>query len=107
MASIEFFNRRVSTDDAWMFDAACSGLTDIFFPPLAERPQSRLRREAVARTVCSECRVLETCRAFARELRAVRRQGAVPASREATGGRPLERRLFMVVSRRAWVGPAG
>lgn len=67
MASIEFFNRRTSTDDAWMFHAACSGLTDIFFPPLAERPQSRLRREAVARTVCSECRVLETCRAFARQ----------------------------------------
>lgn len=67
MASIEFFNRRTSTDDAWMFHAACSGLTDIFFPPLAERPQSRLRREAVARTVCGECRVLETCRAFARE----------------------------------------
>lgn len=67
MASIEFFNRRVHTDDAWMFDAACSGLTDIFFPPLAERPQSRLRREAMARTVCSECRVLETCRTFARE----------------------------------------
>lgn len=67
MASIEFVNRRVHTDDAWMFDAACSGLTDIFFPPLAERPQSRLRREAMARTVCSECRVLETCRTFARE----------------------------------------
>lgn len=67
MASIEFFNRRVHTDDAWMFDAACSGLTDVFFPPLAERPQSRLRREAMARTVCSGCRVLETCRTFARE----------------------------------------
>ncbi|MHB1091042.1 MAG: WhiB family transcriptional regulator [Ilumatobacteraceae bacterium] len=67
MASIEFFNRRVHTDDAWMFDAACSGLTDVFFPPLAERPQSRSRREAMARTVCSECRVLETCRTFARE----------------------------------------
>lgn len=67
MVSIEFFNRRVHTDDAWMFDAACSGLTDIFFPPLAERPQSRSRREAMARTVCSECRVLETCRTFARE----------------------------------------
>lgn len=67
MVPIEFFNRRVHTDDAWMFDAACSGLTDIFFPPLAERPQSRSRREAMARTVCSECRVLETCRTFARE----------------------------------------
>lgn len=67
MASIEFVNRRTSTDDSWMVLAACSGLTDIFFPPLAERPQSRLRRESVARTVCSECRVFETCRAFARE----------------------------------------
>lgn len=67
MASIEFINRRVHTDDAWMFDAACSGLTDIFFPPLAERPQSRMRRESMARSVCGECRVLETCRNFARE----------------------------------------
>lgn len=67
MASIEFVNRRVNTDDAWMNHAACSGLTDVFFPPLAERPQSRLRREAMARTVCSECQVLETCRSFARE----------------------------------------
>ena len=67
MASLEFLNRRIHTEDLWMSDAACSGLTDIFFPPLAERPQSRLRREAMARTVCGECRVLETCRAFARE----------------------------------------
>ena len=67
MAAIEFFDRRASSDDAWMSDAECSGLTEIFFPPLAERPQSRLRREAMARTVCSKCEVLETCRTFARE----------------------------------------
>lgn len=67
MASIEFIGRRMHTDDVWMNDAACNGLTDIFFPPLAERPQARMRRETMARSVCSDCRVLNTCRTFARE----------------------------------------
>ena len=67
MSVVDFYNRRLISDDAWMNDAACSGLTDIFFPPLAERPQARLQRETKARMVCLECRALETCRAFARE----------------------------------------
>ena len=67
MSVVDFFNRRLISDDAWMSDAACSGLTNIFFPPLAERPQARLQREAKARAVCIECQALDTCRAFARE----------------------------------------
>ncbi|NBN97326.1 MAG: hypothetical protein EBV41_06840 [Actinobacteria bacterium] len=39
------------------------------FAPLAERPQTRERREARARQVCLQCPVLETCRAYAREHR--------------------------------------
>ncbi|NBO68228.1 MAG: WhiB family transcriptional regulator, partial [Actinobacteria bacterium] len=31
-----------------MNDAACRGLSDIFFPPAAERPQARERREQMA-----------------------------------------------------------
>lgn len=54
---------------AWMNAAACRGLTDIFFAPLAERPQARVRREAAARRVCDECAVRRTCRDFAREHR--------------------------------------
>ena len=49
-----------------MNDAACRGLSDIFFPPAAERPQARERREQMARAVCETCEVLSTCRDFAR-----------------------------------------
>ena len=67
MASIEFSGRRVQTDDDWMNVAECRGLTEVFFPPIAERPQARERREAMARTVCMQCSVLDTCRSFARD----------------------------------------
>lgn len=67
MASIEFSSRRVQTDDDWMNVAECRGLTEVFFPPIAERPQARERREAMARTVCMQCSVLDICRSFARD----------------------------------------
>ena len=38
--------------------AACKGLTHLFFPSSAERPQARERREATARLVCATCTVL-------------------------------------------------
>jgi WhiB family redox-sensing transcriptional regulator len=54
------------TQQSWMAFALCKGRTNLFFPPLAERPQARVRREAKARAVCEECPVLEPCRRFAR-----------------------------------------
>lgn len=53
--------------DDWMRDAACKGLTHLFFPGAAERPQARERREAAARTVCATCSVQPDCREYARE----------------------------------------
>lgn len=50
----------------WAASAACRGMTHIFFSPAAERPQTRLRREARARQVCLDCPVVDECRAFAR-----------------------------------------
>jgi len=50
----------------WMDRAACRGHLHLFFPPLAERPQARARREAKAATVCEGCPVLAPCRLFAR-----------------------------------------
>jgi WhiB family redox-sensing transcriptional regulator len=50
-----------------MEQAACKGHTNLFFPPKAERPQARARREARARRLCMACPVLDTCRSFARE----------------------------------------
>jgi WhiB family redox-sensing transcriptional regulator len=55
----------VETD--WMDAAACKGRTALFFPPKAERPQARARRELRARRICADCPVLEPCGSFARE----------------------------------------
>ena len=65
--AVEYFARRIQTDDDWMNGAECRGLPEIFFPPIAERPQARERRESMARSVCLQCAVLETCRSFARD----------------------------------------
>lgn len=67
MAAVEIVVRREATDDAWMQSAACRGLSHLFFPDAAERPQARERREARAREICHGCPVLSTCREFARD----------------------------------------
>lgn len=61
------FHLRQSTEDEWMADAACRGLSHLFFPAPAERPQARERREATARTVCTSCAVAAPCRDYARQ----------------------------------------
>jgi WhiB family redox-sensing transcriptional regulator len=55
-----------ATGDDWTQSAACKGRTPLFFPPRAERPQARERRETKARRLCLACPVLDECRAFAR-----------------------------------------
>jgi WhiB family redox-sensing transcriptional regulator len=58
----------VQTDDSdWRERSNCKGDTRLFFPPKAERPQARARREAKAIRLCSECAVIEPCQQFARE----------------------------------------
>lgn len=54
-------------DIVWTELAACKGHTPQFFPPKAERPQARERREARARRICNVCVVVDSCRTFARE----------------------------------------
>ena len=53
-------------DTSWMEHGVCKGNTPLFFPPRAERPQARERREAKARRLCLSCPVLDECRTFAR-----------------------------------------
>jgi WhiB family redox-sensing transcriptional regulator len=65
MALVESFDT-TATEDTWMRAAACKGLTHLFFPAAAERPQARERREATARQVCSECSVRLDCQDYAR-----------------------------------------
>ena len=67
MAAVEIMFHREATDDRWMRDAACKGLTNLFFPAPAERPQARERRELAAKEVCAGCSVQRHCVSFARE----------------------------------------
>ena len=65
MAASEALVRQVTAED-WMRHGACRGLSHLFFPGAAERPQARERREAMARSVCEGCAVQAPCRHFAR-----------------------------------------
>ena len=67
VAYTEFLNNRQQTEDDWMDVGACRGMTHLFFPTTAERPQARERREAMARLVCASCNVQDMCRSFARD----------------------------------------
>jgi len=67
MTAIDLFVRTSDQDDDWMEQGACRGLTHLFFPTAAERPQARERREEMAREVCAGCSVQAVCRDFARE----------------------------------------
>jgi WhiB family redox-sensing transcriptional regulator len=62
-------NRTPLDREEWVADAACKGQTHLFFPPLAERPQARVRRETLARQLCGSCPVEQQCRGFARTNR--------------------------------------
>ncbi|PIE31742.1 MAG: WhiB family transcriptional regulator [Ilumatobacter coccineus] len=66
MSTAETVTRHELTETGWMVKAACKGLTHVFFPSPAERPQARQRREASAREVCTTCEVRTACRDFAR-----------------------------------------
>ncbi|MCB9380096.1 MAG: WhiB family transcriptional regulator [Acidimicrobiaceae bacterium] len=66
MAAVDVVIHRIYTDDRWMTAAECKGLTHLFFPPPAERPQARDRREASAKAVCQSCHVNGQCREYAR-----------------------------------------
>jgi WhiB family transcriptional regulator, redox-sensing transcriptional regulator len=67
MALMEIERPGESAAKRWMKTAACRGLTVLFFPPSAERPQARDRREASARSVCASCSILSECRDYARQ----------------------------------------
>ncbi|MEX0665839.1 MAG: WhiB family transcriptional regulator [Acidimicrobiia bacterium] len=54
---------------AWTTDAACVGQTDLFFAPAGERPETRVLREARARSICRSCPVAQPCREWARDNR--------------------------------------
>lgn len=67
MAIAEVYEFASPIDGDWQHHANCKGQTHLFFPPRAERPQARARREAKALRLCSACPVQAECRSFARE----------------------------------------
>ena len=44
----------------------CTGRQDLFYGKHAERPETRIRREAKAKTICATCPQMNTCRDYAR-----------------------------------------
>jgi WhiB family redox-sensing transcriptional regulator len=69
MAALEFTPDLVvgrGDSERWRDFAACFGRTDLFFPPRAERPQARARRERHARRLCCSCPVSNQCQQYAR-----------------------------------------
>jgi len=58
--------RNLEVARSWTAHAACRGKTNLFFPPQAERPQARIRREARARQLCDSCPAQTSCRDSAR-----------------------------------------
>lgn len=51
----------------WTDKAACKGKGEIFYAPPSERPQARLRREAIAIAICLSCPVIAECREEGRD----------------------------------------
>lgn len=66
MVAIEPLDVGAPNSREWTEFAVCKGRTALFFPPKAERPQARARREARARMLCTVCPVQIPCREFAR-----------------------------------------
>lgn len=66
MSALESLFLEIAPSINWMDHAVCKGRTHLFFPPKAERPQARVRREAQARLLCRTCPVNVDCQNFAR-----------------------------------------
>jgi WhiB family redox-sensing transcriptional regulator len=69
MAIAELYAFELPPTQSWQDLAVCKGRTKLFFPPKAERPQARERREAKANRLCAVCPVSHHCREFARSHR--------------------------------------
>ena len=69
MSALEFTPLVIPSSENWMDHAVCKGRTNLFFPPKAERPQARVRREAQARLLCRTCPVSTSCQDSARQNR--------------------------------------
>ncbi len=77
----------LSNDPAdWMPQGACRGKSELFFAPFAERPEARVRREALARSICQGCDSVAPCRNYARSNRELGFWGGESEAERATAG---------------------
>jgi WhiB family transcriptional regulator, redox-sensing transcriptional regulator len=76
-------------DRRWMERAVCRGETHLFFPPHAERPQARERREAKARLLCKSCPVQVQCLWYARLNREYGFWGGESEDQRSRAGYPV------------------
>lgn len=72
----------------WMETAVCSGHSELFFAPFAERPEARVRREAAAKLICEMCGSMRSCRDYARVNRELGFWGGESESDRAEAGFP-------------------
>ena len=72
----------------WMVGASCSGESELFFAPFAERPEARVRREAAAKVICGTCSSLSSCRDYARTNRELGFWGGESEAERAEAGYP-------------------
>ncbi len=72
----------------WMETAACSGHSELFFAPFAERPEARVRRESAAKLICNICASMQSCRDYARVNRELGFWGGESESERADAGFP-------------------
>ena len=64
--ALRISDHEVLDDLGWTGAGACNGRAELFFPSFAERPQTRLKREAKAKAICQSCDVLAECRTYGR-----------------------------------------
>ncbi len=70
----------------WMSRGLCSGRSELFFAPFAERPEARVRREARAAELCGSCPSAVECKDYARDNRELGFWGGESESERATAG---------------------
>lgn len=76
------------TDRSWVAYANCKGHSELFFAPVGERPERRVRREAAARVLCQQCPVMLACRSDARLNRESGFWGGESEEERAAAGYP-------------------
>ncbi len=91
MTTVEIIARREVSDDAWMDAAACKGLTHLFFPAPAERPQSVSDVRPPPAWSVRECSVRRPLSRLRPRLPRVRGLGRRERRRASRGRVPVDR----------------